>query len=128
MAGAKQFVAQLNAFVKKTENVTQETFGRAVSLAHDSITIGSAITAAPGQPVKTGALMRSFQVRFNGRWSALIGSDLVYAPFIEHGIGAYGPLTLRSKVGGFHSIKRTRAGWPRIVNFALSEAKSRYGR
>lgn len=125
MAGgnAAQFARQLTTFGNLAKFRTRAVFGQSVSLAYRSVTVGSAITGAPGQPVKTAALLHSWIISFAG-WRATISSDLVYAPFIELGIGPYGPLTLRSAVGGFHSLALTRAGWPRIVTMALKDAKA----
>jgi hypothetical protein len=91
-----------------------------------SVQVGSEITASPGQPVgqygpgyhpgKVGGTLRaSWQLNFESAVAATISTNIVYAPPIEEGIGKYGPLTLRSTVGGFHSVKLTRGGFPRIV-------------
>ena len=77
---------------------------------------GSSITGAPGQPVDTGALRASFVDDFVSPTSWRIQTNIEYAPAIEDGIGAHGPITLRSKVGGHHSVKKTVAGWERIVD------------
>lgn len=75
---------------------------------HESITVGSARTGSPGQPVDTGTLINSWQnVPDLDGMGATIGTNVVYAPAIEDGIGPHGPLTLRSSVGGFHSVKLT---------------------
>lgn len=125
MAGnARQFANQLNLFAAKAKRNTQAAFGIAVSIAYHSIVEGSALTGAPGQPVDTGALKASWLIAFNGRWNASISSDLPYAHIIEAGIGAYGPLTLRSKVGGFHSLALTRHAWPRVVATAARQANT----
>jgi hypothetical protein len=84
--------------------------------AFRSITVGSPITGAPGQPVDTSALLNSWRLERHAGRTALMFSPLVYAPIIEDNRrGA----TLRSKVGGFHSVKLTRLAWKRIVKYEL---------
>lgn len=118
------FANQINLFAGDLEPMTRRLMGKSVSLAYRSITIGSAITGAPGQPVDTGALIASYLIEWQGPWYAEITSDLPYAHIIEAGIGAYGPLILRSKVGGWHSLKLTAAGWPRIVAIVIAEDRA----
>lgn len=78
-----------------------------------SITDGSQVTAAPGQPVDTGALKASWILGFPSPTLAEITTNIVYAPVIEDNVrGA----RLRSKVGGFHSVKLTVAGFQRLVD------------
>lgn len=117
------FANQIQLFAGDLEPMTQQIMGKCVSLAYRSITIGSAITGAPGQPVDTAALLNSYVIEWNGPWYAEITSDLPYAHIIEGGIGAYGPLTLRSAVGGFHSLALTAASWPRIVGLVVADYK-----
>jgi hypothetical protein len=135
MAGAgtaASFGNELRMFAAKLENNRQKVQGRATSIAYHSIVDGSPITGAPGQPVGEygpgyhpgkigGALKGSWVIQFEGPYVASISSHLPYAWGIENGIGPYGPLTLRSSVGGFHSLKLTRAAWPRIVRQAMRE-------
>jgi hypothetical protein len=83
-----------------------------------SVVLGSAITGAPGQPVDTGNLKASWIGEFESATAWALTTKTEYAPFIENGENAYGPFTLRSEVGGFHSVKLTRAGWGRIVDAA----------
>lgn len=118
------FGNQLQMFGGDLEPMTQKIMGKSVSLAYRSVTIGSMITGAPGQPVDTGALLASWVIEWRGPWYAEITSDLPYAHIIEGGIGAYGPLTLRSKVGGFHSLALTSASWPRIVGLVVADYKA----
>jgi len=96
-----------------------------------SIREGSSLTGAPGQPDDTGALRKSW----NGYdlagdvWEFSTSSN--YALYIEEGGNSRGPFIappggkrvrrgiLRSRqVGGFHSVKLTRAAWQQIVRFA----------
>lgn len=76
---------------------------------HASIKDGSPITGAPGQPVDTGNLKASWILAV-GPNEAVISTNAAYAEAIETGVGPYGPLTLRSTVGGFHSVQQTIAG------------------
>lgn len=109
------FAEQLHAFTLKVEARNQAIFVNTVSAVKSSITDGSPLTGAPGQPVDTGALKNSWQMAFNSATQATISTNIKYAPVIEEGIGRYGPLTLRSQVGGFGSVKLTRAGFNHLV-------------
>lgn len=99
----------------------REVFVGTATAVLGSIKEGSAITAAPGQPVDTRNLINSWQLWFPSATEAVIATDVVYAPPIEDGIGRYGPLTLRSKVGGFHSVKLTVAGFERLVEAEVAK-------
>jgi hypothetical protein len=90
------------------------------------VTIGSAITGAPGQPVKSGQLVGAYGLDQMDRWNFVISVDpgspaMAYAGIIEDGIRAGVLLTLRSVVGGFHSLKLTAGGWQRIVDIVAAE-------
>lgn len=98
----------------KVEAMTRDVFLDFVSEAERSIVNGSEITGAPGQPVDTGYLKSSWQTTFEAPMQATIGTNTEYAEPIEDGVGAHGPLTLRSQVGGFHSVKMTVAAAERI--------------
>jgi hypothetical protein len=83
----------------------------------ESIRVGSPVTGAPGQPVKTGALLASWVRVQSGPHAVQFYSGLPYASVIEHNLrGAQ----LRSAVGGFHSVKLTKNGFLNIVNHELS--------
>lgn len=113
-----RFADGLKAFQVKAERVTSEVFVNSVSSAKDSITDGSTLTGAPGQPVDTGTLKASWQMVMESPTSAIIGTNLVYAPSIEDGVSyAHGgkPLVKRSEVGGWHSVALTIAGFQRLV-------------
>lgn len=125
---------QMRAFVKVVESRQQQVFTGMVDEIHRSIVEGSEITGAPGQPVGQthiehgqthvgGTLKISWQKWFNSPTSAMIATDIVYAPSIEHGIGRFGELTLRSSVGGFHSVKMTVAAWQRIADYVVARVR-----
>jgi hypothetical protein len=86
------------------------------------LTMGGPITGAPGQPVDTGALRASYIAAFLDERTWQTSTNLPYARGIEDGVGPHGALTLRSNVGGFHSIKLIRVGFPAIVSYAMREA------
>jgi hypothetical protein len=115
------FTDQVRRFSEGVRVKSQAAFVRVVELTRESIVDGSALTGAPGQPVDTGYLKASWQTVFESPTSAVIGTNTVYAPAIEDGVGRHGPLTLRSQVGGFHSVAQTRANFPRIVVAANAE-------
>jgi hypothetical protein len=82
-----------------------------------SIMFGSGTTGAPGQPVDEGELLLSWHRENRGPWTTAWISRKPYAPIIEDNRrGA----TLRSKVGGFHSVKLTRHGFRAIVRHELN--------
>lgn len=107
--------SDMERIVLRIEAKNRELFVAVCALVLASIAFGSEITGAPGQPVLTGALRASWILEFVSQTLARITTNLVYARGIEDGVGPYGPLTLRSSVGGFHSIELTRTGFPRIV-------------
>ena len=117
------FEDSLNAFNVKVQTRTPEIFVQVATHAHRSVQTGSATTGAPGQPVDTGNLKAAWQLNFVAPLIAevVIGANQEehkYARSIEDGISyAHGgtPLTLRSAVGGFHSVAQTIAGLPAIV-------------
>jgi hypothetical protein len=80
-----------------------------------SLVEGSEITGAPGQPVDTGFLKSSFVEERTDSLHWKLSTNAKYAAYIESGVGN-GPMTLRSKVGGFHSLAMTKNAWAeRIV-------------
>lgn len=110
------YADDVRRFEVKVAAALNGTFVDFVAALKGSIVEGSPITAAPGQPVDTGALRNSWQESVAPDLSeATIGTNLVYAPAIEDGVGQFGPLTLRSKVGGFHSVKLTVANADRLL-------------
>lgn len=121
---AAAFVRDCRLHLSKTRQLNQRVFTDSVTEAYRSITVGSEITAAPGQPVQTGALLRSWVTDQQGDAHATISTGSPYAQQIEDGYRhGYGALTLRSLVGGWHSVKLTRAGWHRIVDYVLNRVR-----
>jgi hypothetical protein len=115
------FAGDVARFQAKVSARAQDIHDGVCDLAFESIVQGHVVTGAPGQPVDTGHLKGSWQNIPLEPLTRLIVTNVVYAPAIEDGIGRYGPLTLRSAVGGFHSVKLTRAAWPRIVDTVARE-------
>jgi hypothetical protein len=121
------FASSMNAIVTRVMAETQLVFVAVAQHAHRSIQEGSEVTGAPGQPVATGNLRSSWQLSFPSPDRALISTNVVYAPIIESGIRPIGSgrgnatgrtglrITLRSPVGGFHSVQITLDGIQRIV-------------
>jgi hypothetical protein len=109
------FADDVRRFALKADGITKDVFANVVSATASSITDGSEVTGAPGQPVDTGNLKASWRTEFESPTEALISTNVVYAPVIEDGVGKYGPLTLRSEVGGFHSVSLTVAGFGALV-------------
>jgi hypothetical protein len=101
-------------FMRVFRGVAQDTY--------ESIVVGSPVTGAPGQPVDTGALRASWQLTFPKRTRAEIMTRQVYAAAIEDGVGRHGPLTLRSQVGGFHSVKLTIGNFDLLVEDVVRNA------
>lgn len=111
-------IADVIAMIRQRQ---QRAIVRVAENMHTSIVWGSPLTGAPGQPVDTGDLKRSWQLTFPEQWRARSASGIEYAPKIEYGVGPHGKLTLRSSVGGFHSRDLTRAGFGRLVDQAIAE-------
>lgn len=110
------------------EQMYRVTFLRIVTGASDSIQFGSLLTGSRGQPVASGQLKGSVQTEIDEtglRATIGVGQGLPYARSIEDGIdGRTGrPLTLRSEVGGFHSVALTVAGMPNIIAAAVGETR-----
>lgn len=115
---SRTFSEQLKAWQGKTERRVLDVFFFATSRIHTSIVLGDPLTGAPGQPVARvmgGNLRASWIKRYPTKTTFECTTNVVYAPFIEAGANSRGAFTLRSKVGGFHSVKLTRNAWDKIV-------------
>ena len=120
---ARQFKKRLKEFGDKSEERLRLTFLGSVQEAYKSVKYGSEVTGAPGQPVKTGRLRASWRMTGTARSGNMtIETDVPYAPIIEDNRRN---ATLRSKVGGWHSVKITRLNYRLIVAKALREAKAK---
>lgn len=118
------FKSSIDTFKKKVDANAKRTFVNIVAMAKESIVEGSPLTGAPGQPVATGNLKGSWHESFPKPYVAQISTNVSYARAIEDGIGPHGEMTVRSEVGGFHSVKLTIAGLPRLVEAAVAKSKS----
>lgn len=105
----------LKAWAAKVERNLHAIFLNTATAVRDSVVEGSPVTGAPGQPVDTGNLKSSWVLAFTEPGVAEVSTNVEYAPAIEDGVGPHGPMTLRSKVGGFHSVKLTRSNFDRLV-------------
>lgn len=121
------FADDLQRFVVTAEGRAADVFNRAADLAFESVVVGSAITASPGQPVDTGNLRSSWQARVLGPLEREISTNAAYAAAVEDGVGSKGQPVVygpgghgRSAVGGSHSVKQTRLGWQRILDTAAA--------
>jgi hypothetical protein len=112
------FANDLERFAVNARRNVRAVFVRSTEEVQRSVVLGSEITGAPGQPVDTGNLKTSFVGEFESPTSWAITTNTEYAPFIENGETSRGPITIRSEVGGTHSVGLTRAGWGRIVEAA----------
>lgn len=114
------FQSDMDRIRKKVKSRERALYNNVRDHAFRSIRFGSPVTGAPGQPVDKGDLLKSYKVKRLGSRRDEISSPLSYAPIIEDNRrGAQ----LRSKVGGFHSIKMTRIGWRRIVEYEMKKLK-----
>jgi hypothetical protein len=125
------FDAQLRDFNAKLARRVHDVFVRSTEEVQESIVEGSPLTGAPGQPVDTSALKGSWHHKRHEKFLWATETPLKYAPVVEEGglvmaSGRSGALsgsryTLRSEVGGFHSVKLTAAAWQKIVDHAVRE-------
>ena len=104
------FIDDIHRYQRRRDERFRNIFVACTELIQESITNGSRVTGAPGQPVDTGALRGSWSPRFVGRWAWRTSTKLVYAPVIERG-----NYKQKSEVGGPHSFELTRVAWERIV-------------
>lgn len=105
------------ARLKRNIEIRRKThFVNVASHAKMSVTDGSPLTGAPGQPVDLGNLKGSWQLTFTAE-KALISTNVEYAQANEDGVNNGRPYTQRSPVGGRHSVKLTAAGLGNIMDF-----------
>jgi hypothetical protein len=122
---AIEFAVKLKNFSKSTKATVTAARLIAQREVVRSIKRGSEITGAPGQPVDTSALLNGWIESRPGPALWEFSTDLEYAEYIEDGGNDIGPFTLRSEVGGFHSVKLTEASWKEVVEYARQEAQRR---
>jgi hypothetical protein len=126
------FEGDLLKFAATVEGRIKDTVTEAGLEVHRSLVEGSEVTGAPGQPVDIGTLKGSWIAERTSDLEWQDTTNLEYAPAIEAGVQqpyttakgtavTPGPMTLRSEVGGFHSVALTRAGWPQIVDASVAK-------
>lgn len=132
------FAADLQRFQVLVAKRSTELMLNLVPALHKSITDGSSLTGAPGQPVDTGFLRSSWQYEFGpGFTTATIGTNVAYAPAIEYGTRSkYDPSGVRnerkspdggsrraikSTVGGIGSVRMTVANADRVQADVLAQ-------
>jgi hypothetical protein len=126
------FGDQVHVWTLKVDDANRDLIVDVAQLCHESIQVGSAITGAPGQPVEWGTLKASWQIQPEPEGSILVSTNLEYAESIEDGVQASyktkkgtivtpSPMTLRTKTGGFHSVKMTIAAFDRLVDHAVAQ-------
>ncbi len=114
--------SDIERFRLKVHRRKKAIFLRWVDLIFDSVVDGSSVTGAPGQPVQIANLKRSWQKVLEAEFEALVITNSPYAPGIEDQVGSLGQtITLRSAVGGFHSVKLTRAGATKLLRQAARD-------
>jgi hypothetical protein len=110
--------------------MTRDVFVGTVVALHGSIQTGSAVTAAPGQPVDTGNLRNSWLYEFDTPMTATISTNVEYAEAVEDGVGPHGPREYGQKngIGGSHSVALTIAGAQKIADVEVMRVASQDGK
>jgi hypothetical protein len=121
MNNRDSWLGAIKTWTRKVDTRSTAFFAGVVDKTHESIQLGSVLTGSPGQPVRYGTLRNSWIKSFPSVTLAEIVTNVIYAPDIEDGMRNGKPLTLRSQVGGFHSVALTRAGFDRIVAAQAAE-------
>jgi len=116
-----RFGDDLDRFNRKLREKPEEFIDRATDEVFNSIVNGSSLTGAPGQPVRSGALKRSWVKRRTSPGTSEVVTDSLYARTIEDLFGRFGQIQIRSAVGGGHSVKMTQAAWDRIIRKVLQD-------
>lgn len=116
--GFAQDIAGFNQRLRQRES---HLFVNVVSHVETSIKVGSPSTGAPGQPVDTGNLLNSYQTKFVAPRVAEVSTPVAYAPDVEDNSRG---VVFKSSVGGAHSVRLTRAGFPAIVEFEAERVAS----
>lgn len=111
------FAADMKREVARIKRIHVAVVEGVEAEAFRSIVEGSEITGAPGQPVASGDLKRSWKMEQETPNRVLIATDKFYAPWIEEGVN----MTLRSTEGGFHSVALTTAGMQRIADHVAAQ-------
>jgi hypothetical protein len=129
------FEGDLKLFAGKVLARHKQVFVGSVQHVHTSVVDGSPVTGAPGQPVAPvggGNLRLSWIQSYPAEYIGEVSTNVEYAPAIEEGQQepyvrngktiTPRPMTLRSAVGGFHSVNLTRSNWDRVVEHEVREA------
>jgi len=137
MSDTVTFNAELSRWLAQVEARRTMLSVNTANAILNSITEGSAVTGAPGQPVDTGALKTSWNLLWESPTIlALISTNIAYAPVIEeNNRAAYDARgnqpekpqnpdgswrrPVKSTVGGHHSVKLTRANFDALVRQEL---------
>jgi len=115
------FEAEVRRFAALAQERQAQVVARVGDLAFASVVEGSPVTGAPGQPVVSGDLKRSWGKTVTPEVT-MIETSLFYAPWIEHGmLPEGGGLEDGPSPGGPHSLKLTVAGFDRLVDQAVRE-------
>ena len=127
------FADDLKRFAVKTQSKSNALFINVAKDVKASIVDGSAVTGAPGQPVDSGALKASWQLVFESKSAAMLSTNIAYAPVIEDNLRSSfnprgeqperkpGRKSIKSIVGGSHSVKLTVGAFDRLVESKLAE-------
>lgn len=128
------FAKDVLRFVTKVKATNRAVYVSTATKAHESIVRGSTVTGSPGQPVDTGFLRSSWTLAI-GPTEARIQTNVAYAPVIEYNdrsqYNAQGEMpnevqgvtrqSVKSTVGGHHSVRLTIAGASALQAEALRE-------
>jgi len=115
------FNTDIARFVTKVIARSQAIHLGTADALHESIRFGSSVTGSPGQPEQDSDLLNSWQLTHTEPLLSNTTTPSAYARIIEEGRRKGKTLTLRSEVGGFHSVKLTRAGFQKLVNAVVRE-------
>jgi hypothetical protein len=108
----------MKKFNAEMEHRLTSVFVGVVDSVYESIAVGLPTTNAPGQPVRSGRLLKSWKKQIFTEHEAKVSTKMFYARSIEDGVNMSNgtPINLDSPVGGFHSISLTRLGFQRLLD------------
>lgn len=117
------FADDIKRFNVKVEQLVDQAFVNVASAAHESIVNGSPVTGAPGQPVDTGNLRASWHLEFPSKESAVISTNVEYAPYVEAGVAGKGGRPAHYQNHGPHSVAHTIARIQPLVDHEVRKLK-----